>query len=396
MLAVYAQGVKKEKVFSVKDFGAKGNGRTLDTKAIQKALDECGKAGGGIVRVPEGDYLIGAIFMKSKTTLHIEEDAILIGSDEEVRDYPIIDSRFNGVEQKSHASVINAIGMHDITITGKGTVSGSGVGGTRPPTGPRVIEFIRCRNVVIEDITVLNKGRWTIHPLYSTNVIGRRLTIRTTGKNCDGFNPDSCNNVLITDCVFHNEEDCIAIKSGKNQQAVDIGIPCENITVTKCTMLAGSAAVAIGSEMSGGIKNVVIKNCVFKNMPRGVDLKTRRGRGGIVENIMVSNIKTINLKGSPLQIRMDYKPNKGTLIEGKAGIPKFRNITFQDFDIKGRKIGKIVGMEESYIENVTVKNIRSNGSKKLELKNIKGLVIENVRNISSRKAVKMKNVEMKK
>ena len=381
-------------VFSVRDFGARGDGVTLDTKAIQKALDECGKAGGGIVRIPKGIYLSGAVFMRSKTTLRIEEGATLKGSDNEIRDYPVIDSRFAGTEQKCHASLINAIDVHDITITGKGVVAGSGVGNSRPPTGPRVIEFIRCKDVLLENITVTNKGRWTIHPLYCTNFTARGLTIRTTGPNSDGLNPDSCNNVLITECTFKTGDDCIAIKSGKNQQGVDIGIPCQNVTISNCTMLGGPAAIAIGSEMSGGIRNIVIKDCVFKNMSRGVDLKTRKGRGGIVENITVSNIKTYNTRNAIL-MRMDYKPNKGKLIEGEAGIPIMRNITFDNIEVYGGRIGRVSGMKESPIQGLSFKNIMCYGKGTLDIKTVSGLVIDNVRNEKSDNAVNTTDVKMR-
>ncbi len=397
MLAVYAKGVEKKPVFSVREFGAKGDGKTLDTKAIQKAFDECEKAGGGTVRLPKGIYLSGAVWMKSKTTLVIEKGAILEGS-KDLDDYPIKRIRFAGTEQKCHASLLNATNAHNITITGKGLVSGSGIGRSRKPTGPRVIEFIRCRDVLLENITVTNQARWTIHPLYCTNVIARNLLVLVTpgGRNGDGLNPDSCNNVLITNCTFRTKDDCIAIKSGKNQQGVDIGIPCENITVTKCTMARGYGAVCLGSEMSGGIKNITIKDCVFigKALNRGIDIKTRKGRGGIVENLVVSNIKAFNLQNTIL-IRMDYKNNAGRLIEGKAGIPTIRNISFTDIEIHGKKMGKIRGMKENPIQGLTLRNIISDGSKKLELENVKGLVIDNVRNNNSDKAVKMKNVKLK-
>lgn len=394
MLTGCAQGVKKTAIFSVRDFGAKGDGKALDTRAIQKALDKCTEAGGGLVRIPSGNYLSGAIFIKSNTTLCIEEGATLIGSTEEVRDYPVLDSRYAGTEQKCHASLINAIDAHNVTITGKGTVSGSGIGGTRPPSGPRVIEFIRCKDVLLENIKVRNKGRWTIHPLYCQNVTIRGLDIRTTGPNADGIDPDSCNNVLITECTFETGDDCIAIKSGKNQQAVDIGIPCENVTVSKCTMLGGHACVAIGSEISGGIRNIVVKDCVFKNMHRGFDVKTRKGRGGIVENITVENIKTFGIKNAIL-MRMDYPGNKGKLIEGPAGISTVRNITFKNIEIHDGRIGSVRGAKESPIQNLTLKNIMCHGDGELKIETVRGLVIENVRNEDTDKAVTMTDVKLR-
>lgn len=388
-----ATRVSVESVFSVRDFGARGDGKTLDTKAIQMALDKCGQVGGGLVRVPKGDYLIGAVFMKSNTTLKIEEGASLIGSDEETRDYPVLISRFNGMEDKCHASVINAIDVHDITITGKGLVSGSGVGGTRPPTGPRVIEFIRCKNVLLENIQVRNKGRWTIHPLYCTNVVIRGLDIRTTGKNADGIDPDSCRNVLITECTFDTGDDCIAIKSGKNQQGIDVGIPCENITVTKCTMLGGYGAICIGSEMSGDIRNVVIRDCVLRGVGTGFNIKSRRGRGGVVENVKISNIEMYGVN-TPVAIYMNYRFNAGELIEGPAGIPTFRGITIEDLTIHGPRMGAIKGLPESPVTGLVLKNIQCEGSAVLALDHISGLVFDNIRNGDGSVALSLENVKL--
>ena len=395
MFAGYAQGARAKAVFSVSDFGAKGDGKTLDTKAIQKAMDECGKAGGGIVRIPKGTYLSGAVFMKSKTTLLIEEGATIQGSTDETGDYPVIDSRFNGVEQKCHASIINAIDAHNITITGKGTVAGSGIGGSRPPTGPRVIEFIRCKNVVLENIKVTNKGRWTIHPLYCKNVIIRGLNIETTGQNSDGIDPDSCDKMLITNCTFKTGDDCIAIKSGKNQDGIDVGIPCQNITIKNCTMLGGYGAVCIGSEMSGGIKNIVIKNCVIKNNGTGFNIKSRKGRGGVVENVEFSNIKMYNVN-SPIVIQMNYRFNAGDLIPGPKGIPTFKNITIKNLTNDGNRMGAIHGIEESPVSDLTLKNIKCGGNGSLSLNYIKDLAFDNIQNKNGSIALIMNNTELKK
>ncbi len=413
MLTVFAQGTKEARVFSVRDFGAKGDNKTLDTKAIQKALDECGKAGGGIVRIPKGTYLSGSIFIKSRTTLRIEKGAILEGS-KKLDDYPIRPSfRLGGTEQKSHSSLVSAIGAQDITITGEGLISGSGLRRSKKSSAssPRVIQIVGCKNVLLENFTVTNQARWTIHPLYCTNFTARNLRVLVTagGRNGDGLNPESCTNVLITDCTFKTKDDCIAIKSGKNQQGVDIGIPCQNVTVTKCTMLRGYGAVCIGSDMSGGIRNIVIKDCVFKDVDRGIDIKTRKGRGGIVENVFVSNIQTFDL-GSPIVIRMDYPWNTGNLIQGEAGIPIIRNITFKDIKIHGKGIrevkekgkikrmgigmGRICGMEESPIQGVTLKNIIAEGNAQLRMEHVTGLVIDNVRNSKSDKAIGMKDVKL--
>jgi len=393
-----APGLPKEAgaSFRVRDFGAKGDGKTLDTAAIQKALDACG-ADGGTVRFSKGTYLSGALFMKSETTLHLNKGAVLKGSGN-LKHYPMIDSRWNGTEQKCSASLINAKEASGLTITGKGEIAGSGAGDSKPPAGPRVIEFIRCKDILIENIRVTNRGRWTIHPIYCTNVIARGLTVRTTGQNADGFNPDSCNGVLVTECTFQTGDDCIAIKSGKNQQAVDIGIPCENITITKCTMTGGHGGVVIGSEMSGGIRNITVKDCLFKWLPRGIRLKTRRGRGGVVENLHFSGIEIVDTR-NPIVLNMKYTWNPGKLIPGKAGIPKLRNITIENVTIKtkakrGDGMGFMHGMEDSPIEGLTLRNISSDGNGKLSLKNIRGLTLEKVRNKKGEDAVTMENVHL--
>ena len=380
---------------SVRDYGARGDGVTLDTKAIQAALDECGNAGGGTVVLPKGTYLSGAVFMKSKTTLLIEEGATLKGSSD-LKDYPFIDyARFAGTVQKCSASLINSKDAKNITITGKGTVAGSGAGDSRRPPGPRVIEFINCENVLIENIAVTNTGRWTIHPQYCKNVVIRGLDVRTIGPNADGLDIDSCDNVLVTECTFETGDDCISIKSGKGQQAVDIGIPCQNVTITKCTMLGGHACVALGSEISGGIKNIVVRDCVFKNMHRAFDIKTRKGRGGYVENVLIENIKTDGIKNAIL-IRMDYPGNKGKLIEGPAGISTVRNITCRNFEIHNGGMGGVRGSEESPIQDLTIENFMCYGNGELKIRKVKGLVIKNIRNKKSDKAFKLENVEMEK
>lgn len=380
-------------VFSVRDSGATGDGVTLDTKAIQDALDRCGKAGGGTVVIPKGTYLSGAVFVKSRTTLLIEEGAVLKGS-EEKKDYPVIDSRFMGTEQKCHASLINVIDENDITITGKGIVAGSGIGGAGSPTGPRVIEFIRCRNILIENIKVTNTGRWTIHLLYCTNAVARGLDIRSTGPMADGIDPDSCTNVLITDCIFETGDDCIAIKSGKGQQAVDIGIPCQNITITDCTMLDGHACVALGSEISGGIRNIYVRDCIFKNMHRGIDVKTKKGRGGYVENVTVENIKTYGIPNAIL-MRVNYPGNTGKLIEGPAGLSTIRNMTFKNFEIFNGGFGGVKGSEENPIHDLTFINFKSDGKKDFKIQWVNGLVVKDFSSKEKENAVEIKNCVMK-
>ena len=178
LVAMHAQG--DSTTFSVRDFGSKGDGKRVDTRAIQKALDACGKAGAGSVQFTKGIDISGALFMQSNTTLLLGEGALIKGS-EKLKDYPMIDSRWEGAEERCSASQINADNATNLTITGKGAIAGSGAGDSKSPAGPRVLEFTRCKDIVIENLRITNRGRWTIHPIYCTNVTARGLTIRTTG-----------------------------------------------------------------------------------------------------------------------------------------------------------------------------------------------------------------------
>lgn len=388
ILSVPAAAPRTE--FNVRNFGALGDGTAHDTAAIQQTLDACAAAGGGTVIFPQGTYLSGALFLNGPAVIRMEEGSVLSGTTN-LADYPLIDSRWEGTEEKAHAALINASNIDGITITGSGEIAGSGAGDSRPPAGPRVIEFIRCSDIRIENIRVTNKGRWTIHPIYSSNITVSNVTVFTTGHNSDGFNPDSCSNVLVTASTFRTGDDCIAVKSGKNRQALEIGIPCQDITVTDCTMLGGHGGVVIGSEMSGGIRNVTVRNCTFSNMWKGIRLKTRIGRGGLVENIVYDNIRLVNV-AEPLVLNMHYNSNPGDLIEGEAGIPRLRNIVLTNISMDTCGNGMMHGIEQSPVDGLVLKNIFFSGSKQLDVRYVNGLVIENVTNTDGGEALTLKQV----
>lgn len=376
-LSLPVQGLAGESlIYNVRELGAAGDGETLDTEAIQKAFDACGAAGGGTVLLPEGIYLSGALFMKSDTTLRLDEGAVLKGSSN-LADYPMIHTRWEGTEEQASASLLNASDARNLTITGSGEIAGSGAGDSEPPAGPRVIEFINCETILIEGIRITNKGRWTVHPIYCRDVIARDLTIRTTGQNADGINPDSCDGVLIENCTFRTGDDCIAIKSGKNQQALDIGVPCRNIRVVGCEMMGGHGGVVIGSEMSGGVENVVVTDCTFRDMPRGIRIKTRRGRGGYVRDATFSNIHIRNTR-DPIVINMNYGSNPGDLIEGETGLPHISGIVIDNLTIEGDRIGFAHGLEDSLVTDLTLHNIKISGHGSLDLKHIRELKMSSV------------------
>ncbi len=285
-------------LFNVRDYGALGDGAALDTAALQAAVDACGRAGGGTVYVPAGRYVTGSIVLQSDIALHIDAGATLLGSEDE-RDYPVIETRWEGAECEAHAPLIGGTGLRNVAITGRGTIDGRGAywwqrrreQRLRHPR-PRLIAFDRCSNVLLEGLTLVNSPSWTVHPLRCENVIVERLTIANPADspNTDGIDPESCRYVHIANCHIDVGDDCIAIKSGTEAGGRATLAPCEAITIVSCTMVHGHGGVVIGSEMSGSVRNVVIANCVFVGTDRGLRLKSRRGRGGVIEDVRATNI----------------------------------------------------------------------------------------------------------
>ena len=290
--------VSQASAFNVREHGAVGDGQTLDSPAIQSAIEACAAQGGGTVYLPSGHYLAGTLFLRNNIALHLDSGAVILGS-ESPDDYPIIHSRWEGKHQDTYAPLITGQNINNISITGRGTIDGRGsiwwqakMEGTLAHPRPRLISFSDCSNVLIEGITAINSPSWTINPVHCQNVNIRGVSIinPADSPNTDGIDPDSCRLVRISDCYISVGDDCITIKSGTEHEHPDRYAPCRDITITNCTLERGHGGVVIGSEMSGGVKNVVISNCVFIGTDRGIRIKTRRGRGGIIEDIRVSNL----------------------------------------------------------------------------------------------------------
>ena len=285
-------------LFNVRAHGATGDGQTLDMPAIQSAIDACAAQGGGTVFLPAGRYLTGSLFLRNNISLHLDSGAVILGS-EDPGDYPIVHSRWEGKHQDTHAPLITGQNLSNVSVTGRGTIDGRGAiwwqakkeGWVAHPR-PRLISFSDCTNVLIEGITAINSPSWTINPVHCQNVTIHAVTIinPADSPNTDGINPDSCRLVRISDCYVSVGDDCITIKSGTEHEHPDRYAPCRDITITNCTLERGHGGVVIGSEMSGGVKNVVISNCVFIGTDRGIRIKSRRGRGGAIEDIRVSNL----------------------------------------------------------------------------------------------------------
>ena len=393
--------LKAERVDMLKS-GAKADGKTLNTTLINHTVDRLSQAGGGTLFFPAGTYLTGAIRLKSNITLELEAGATLLFSDNFDDYLPFMEVRHEGVMMKSFSPLISAMDAENITIKGEGTLDGQGKAwwteffriyvdlekngmrelnkyqplwerendvealyaetnedwhGTlkrrffRPP----FIQPVRCRRVRIEGVKIINSPFWTVNPEFCDNVVVTGVTIHNVpSPNTDGINPESCRNVHISDCHISVGDDCITLKSGRDAQARRLGVPCENITITNCTMLSGHGGVVIGSEMSGSVRKVTISNCVFDGTDRGI--KSTRGRGGVVEDIRVSNIIMSNIKREAVVLNLKYSEMPAEPMSERT--PLFRDISISGLTAVGVKTPvKIVGLEEAPVTDIILRDI---------------------------------------
>lgn len=400
---------KKGKV-DITDFGAVGDGVTLNTKDIQRAIDTCPE--GGIIFVPSGVFLTGALFLKSNVTLYLDKGAILLGSDK-INDYPLMTYRFEGKEQLCYASLINTKDsvrgerLSNIGIEGYGVINASGealfkvemkeAAGVRG----RAICIRNTDNVYLRGITVRQSPAWCVHLICCNNVSINNVRVYTkydeNGKiykdifNGDGIDPDSCSNVYIFNSLIASQDDCIAIKSGRDEEGRAIGVPCQNIRITNCTFESGFG-VAIGSEMSGGIRNVLVKDCKFTDTFSVGTVKAPRGRGNIIENINYENISYKNrdtehkdcrwFRGA-IYVDQFYGHEKfdiNSQEEVNEGTPVIQNLTFKNIEIEtiGGNAIYLAGLPESPLKNISLLNISAIGRKGMKAYNVSGLAMENV------------------
>lgn len=293
--------IMKTMDFDITAFGAVPGGESLCTNAVNAAIEACVAAGGGTVFIPSGKFLTGPIELKSNIQLRLDAGARLVFSNDPSL-YPILESRWEGAEVPVFMPMIYGRGISNFSVIGqgasdnRGTLDGQGAfwwkafrEKTLPYPRPRLISFEDCKNVGIENIKCVDSPSWTVHPVRCSKVVicGLHIYNPADSPNTDGINPDSCNGVHICDCHVDVGDDCITLKSGTEKSAYRIA--CENIVITGCTLAHGHGGVVIGSEMSGGVRNVSITDCVFDGTDRGIRMKTRRGRGGIVEDIRISN-----------------------------------------------------------------------------------------------------------
>lgn len=415
------------KIYDIKSLGADTSGKVACTDLIKQSIKNASAEGGGTIYFPAGTYLTAAIHLESNITLDIESGAVLKFSTT-FEDYlPFVKVRWEGVFMNSLSPLIYADKVENITIKGRGVIDGQGhtwwkesrrlideirKDGKTSATNklqqmwlnankgikvspyyestlerkffrPPFIQFHESKNILIEGITIINSPFWTINPIGCDDLLIHGVTINNPssnpkGHNTDGINPESCRNVRISDCFLSVGDDCITIKSGRDEDGRNYGRPCENITITNCIMLAGHGGVVIGSEMSGGVKKVTISNCVFNGTDAGIRLKSSRGRGGIVEEIRVDNIVMNNIQRNAFIFDLFYdKDSKEEPVSERT--PVFRNVHISNVtgsDVK--KIGYITGINEMPISEISFSNINMVAENGFTAKTAKNITFHNI------------------
>ena len=370
--------------FVITNFGAVADGKMDCTAAIAKAIDACVKKGGGRVVVPAGEFLTGAIHLKSNVNLHLETNSVLKFSTDPKAYLPVVFTRFEGTELYNFSPLIFALNQKNVAVTGAGTLDGQADEtnwlawkktaaraklvkmaadnvaveqrqfGEGDNLRPDFIEFNRCRNVLIEGVKIRRSPMWELHPLLCTNVTVRGVDIVSHGANNDGCDPESCRDVLIENCLFDTGDDCIAIKSGRNNDGRRVGVPSVNLIIRNCTMRDGHAGTAIGSEISGSCSNVFVENCEMSspNLVCALRLKSNAMRGGVLQNIFMRNVNVGVVKDSVLQIDFLYD-------EGTNGIykPVARNVVMENIRVaQTPRVLNVRGFPAASISDVRIYN----------------------------------------
>jgi polygalacturonase len=433
----YAKPAKRTKRFLITDFGAVADGKTVNTKAIQAAIDKCAaNKKGGIVVVPKGTFLSGAIFLKQGVNLLVEKDGVLKGTTNP-DDYPQIQTRWEGTEEMYTASFINAEGVTGLTISGEGTIDGSGEEwvqnnpyrrppapapgatstaavaapivtpppapaaappaavapplarpaapgpGTAPRRGrPRLIGIQNSKDVLISGLNLHNQAVWCLFVLYSQNVEidGLKITAEHNIPSSDGIDIDSSKHVHITNVFIDDDDDCISIKSGKDADGLRVNRPAEDILIENSHFAYGQGGVAMGSETSGGIRNVTVQNCVMDSGNWApIRFKSQPSRGGVVENITYKNI-TLHGTREAFEMNMEWRM-VGPRQPDSNPLPVVRNVKIVNVSGDVQSVGVIHGLAGSPIQGVTFENCKITADRGFRLDHarnvdLKGLTIE--------------------
>jgi polygalacturonase len=409
-----------EQRFDISVFGAKGDGITLNTAAINTAIDRCAEAGGGRVVVPPGRFLTGAIHLKSNVDLHISEGATLLFSPDPAH-YPLVFTRWEGVEVMNHSPLIYAFKQTNIAISGKGIIDGQGsidnwwswssgakfgwrdgmpdqrparnalfrmaeegvpveqrVFGQGQYLRPPLIQTYACENVLIEDVWLRNSPFWNIHPVLCRNVMVRDVDISGHGPNNDGCDPESVDHMLIERCTFNTGDDCIAIKSGRNADGRRLHVPSQNIVIRDCVMKDGHGGVVTGSEISGGVRWVFAENCRMDSpdLWYAIRFKNNALRGGVLEHFYFRDIEVGQVSKAVMTCDFNYE-------EGAKGAftPVLRHVTIERLRAsKALRVLDSQGLRDAPVSDITLRDCTFEGVTETSVStHTEGLRLEKVR-----------------
>ena len=466
----------KKDSFNIIKYGARADGISLNTKSINNAIDACSKKGGGIVVVPAGMWLTGPVVLKTNVNLHLQRNAVLQFT-KDFNQYPLVEGNWEGIPQMRNQSPVSAMNATNIAITGYGIIDGGGeawrmvkkdkltetqwkklvssggmlsedkktwypseksfkgaalknpgqieVGKTdefyqsiKDFLRPNLLVLTRCNKILLEGITFQNSPAWCLHPLMSENIVVRNVSVKNPwyAQNGDGIDLESCKNVLIENSTFDVGDDGICIKSGRDAEGRKRGMPTQDVVVRNCTVYAAHGGFVIGSEMSGGAKNIWVDDCTFIGTDIGLRFKTTRGRGGVVENIYVNNITMKDIVGEAILFDMYYaaqdpvplagekrEPPKVEIKPVTEETPQFKNIYISNVVASGAEKAIFVrGLPEMNVRNIVMQNLVIQAKQGLDmtegtditLKNVQVLTKETnpVLNIHNSQRIKLENI----
>jgi polygalacturonase len=448
-----SQPTFKKDSFNIVKYGAKSDGVFLNTTAINNAINDCNRKGGGIVVIPAGFWLTGPIVLKSNVNLHLQKNALLQFSSD-FNQYPLVEGNWEGAPQMRNQSPISATKATNIAITGFGIVDGNGdawrmvkkdkltetqwkkkvesggvlsadkktwypsekslKGSTMNGAGvitpsktmadyesvkdflrPNMVVLTSCDKVLLEGVTFQNSPAWNLHPLMTTNLTVRNVYAKNPwyAQNGDGIDVESCSNVLVESSTFDVGDDGICIKSGRDEAGRQRGMPTQNLIVRNCTVYHAHGGFVIGSEMSGGVKNMFVSNCSFIGTDIGLRFKTNRGRGGIVENVFIKNINMKDIAAEAILFDMYYEAKDPVVLAGERreppkvqtlpvteATPQFRNFYVKDIVCDGaEKAIFIRGIPEMNVQNVYLQDMVLHAREGLDFTEASGIHLKNIK-----------------
>lgn len=442
---------KKDSV-NISDYGALSDGLSLNTNSINRAIDETSRKGGGVVVIPGGLWLTGPIELKSNVNLHLQRNAVLLFT-ADFNQYKLVKTNWEGLEAYRNQSPISGTGLVNVAITGHGIIDGNGdawrmvkkekltisnwkklvasggvlsedektwypsrkslagskvtragviaenrsmkeLGDIKDFLRPNLLVLTRCKKVLLEGVTFQNSPAWNLHPLMSEDLTVRNIHVKNPwyAQNGDGIDIESCKNVLIENSVFDVGDDGLCIKSGRDEEGRKRAMPTENVIIRNSLVYAAHGGFVIGSEMSGGARNIYVSDCTFVGTDIGLRFKTTRGRGGIVENIFIKNINMKNIVGEAILFDMYYAAQDPIALAGEKRpapkvemlpvsetTPQFKNFYIENIVCNGAEKAIFVrGLPEMSIKNINLSNLTVKANQGIDIKEAEGLTLKNV------------------